>query len=245
MINLIYQSQKAKFPLIASVIEGIQTGQILQNREDSPTHFFIINKFGFCQEFFSEFDEKFFEKIKQLILKQEYKKLRCYVPSERLKNFLNSIDFGQKSERIQFEYLSTSEKIDSISGFRLEKVDKKNIKLVDFGLDLNNRYWSGEDDFINNANAVAAFDADIPAGICYSAGNGLGKAETDVFIDESYRKTGLGYALCVKFIQECIKKGTKPGWDCYLNNAGSVNLAKKLGFKESFKYDFYNINGDN
>lgn len=244
MIKTIYEKQEINFSLIAAVVEGTQKGQILQNREINPAHFFVINKFGFCQEFFSEFDENFFEITKKLILKKEYKKLRCYSPTEKIKIFLDSLDFAQKSERIQFGHVLIAKKINLTTEFKFEKINKNNIKLIDFGLDLSNRYWNGEQDFIDNANAIAAFDYDKPIGVCYSAGNGLNKAEIDIFIDENYRKKGLGYILGSKFIEECLKKQIIPSWDCYSNNINSINLAKKLGFEEKFKYDYYNIIGD-
>lgn len=239
----IYQKQKNKFPLISSVIDGIQDGQILKNSEINPTHFFVINKFGFCQEFYSEFDENFFEKLKQYVVQRKYQKLRCYAPSEKFEKFINTLDFAQKSERIQFKFLSIPPKKDIKDDYRLEKINVENIKSIDFGLNLANRYWKNVQDFVDNAIGFVVFKDSHPIGCCYSAANGLNKAEIDIFVDEKHRKEGLGYALGVKFINECLNKGLKPSWDCYSNNLSSLNLAKKLGFIENLKYNFYNIDG--
>lgn len=239
----VYENQKNKYPLIASVLEGKQEGEIFKNTEEIPTHFFIINKFGFCQEFYSQFDENFFEFIKTLIQEKKYKKLRCYAPSKEFEEFLNSLDFTQKSERMQFEFLSFPPAFKIKDKYTIKKIDINNIKSIDFGLDLSNRYWKNEQDFVDNALGFAVFSQDKPIGCCYSAANGLNKAEIDIFIDESYRKEGLGYALGVMFIDECLKKKLTPSWDCYSNNLGSRNLALKLGFNETLGYNFYNIDG--
>jgi len=241
IISRIYNNQELRFPLIAAIIENIQAGEIMQNNE--LTHFFIINKFGFCQEFFSEFDEKFAGDIKNFILNRKYKKLRLYAPNIEFENFLSRLESAQKSERIQFEFDKTLNLAQVDNNFRIEKANLNNIKSFDFGLDLFNRYWNSLEDFLINAHAILAFDGDIPAGICYSAGNGLNKAEVDVFVEEKHRKIGLGYILGKKFIEECLKNNLTPGWDCYSNNQGSVNLARKLGFRDNISYNFYNIDG--
>lgn len=239
----IYNNQQNKFPIIASVFEKKQEGQVLQNLIDNPTHFFVINKFGFCQEFHSKFDGKFFKLIKGFVLERKYQKLRCYAPSERFEEFLDTLDFVQKSERIQFKLSSSPSTVKICKNYKLEKINKNNIKLIDFGLDLANRYWGGEQDFIHNAIGFVAIKNNEIIGCCYSAAIGLGKAEIDIFVDEKYRNEGLGYYLGTAFIDECLKRGLNPSWDCYSNNLSSLNLAKKLGFKENLRYNFYNING--
>ena len=239
----IYQNQQNKYPLIASVLEGIQSGQIFKNSENNPTHFFVINKFGFCQEFHSKFDEKFFKFIKGFVLECKYQKLRCYAPSERFEEFLDTLDFAQKSERIQFKLSSSPSTVEISKNYKLEKINKNNIKLIDFGLDLANRYWDGEQDFIYSTIGFVAIKNNEIIGCCYSAANGLGKAEIDIFVDEKYRNEGLGYYLGTALIDECLKRGLNPSWDCYSNNLSSLNLAKKLGFKKNLRYNFYNING--
>lgn len=239
----IYKNQENEFPLIASVLEGVQEGQIFRNSENNPTHFFVINKFGFCQDFYTDFDRNFFESIKKFIQERNYKKLRYYAPSMCLEKFLDTIEYVQKCERIQFELSSVPNNFPVNLKYQIERINIKNIKSIDFGLDLANRYWKCEHDFVENAMGFVALSNSKPVGCCYSAANALNKAEIDIFVDERYRKEGLGYALGVTFINECLIKAFKPSWDCYSNNTSSINLAKKLGFSESLKYSFYNVNG--
>ncbi len=239
----IYIKQKIKFPMIASILEGNQEGTILKNSDAKSSHFFVINKFGFCQEFYSKFDETFFEQIKSYIQNRNYKKLRCYAPSAKLEEFLNNLDYASKSERVQIEMTSSPKDCSINSNYKIERINDENIKLINFGLDLSSRYWANAQDFVQNAFGFVVLLNKQPVGCCYSAANGVGKAEIDIFVDGNHRNQKLGYALGVEFIKECQKNGLKPSWDCYSNNTGSVNLAEKLGFNEFLKYNFYNING--
>lgn len=238
-----YQHQKNNFPLISSIIEGVQKGQILKNRNDSPFHFFVVNKFGFCQEFYSKFDKKFFEHIKTFVLERNYKKLRCYAPTKKFEEFLTTLDFVQKSERIQLELLNLPSNFEINNKYKIEKIDSDNLDFIDFGLDVSNRYWEGKKDFLKKSFGFVALIEGKIIGCCYAAGVGFKKAEIDIFVDENYRKENLGYALGVAFINECIKIGLTPNWDCYSNNLASLELANKLGFKEHIRYNFYNICG--
>ena len=229
--------------MIASILEDIQEGQIFKNSDNNPTHFFVINKFGFCQDFYSVFDEQFFETIKKLICERKYKKLRYYSPTEKMEEYITSLNFAQRSERIKFDFSSKPNEIKISDEYKIERITMTNLKSIDFGLDFANRYWNNEQDFIDNAIGVAVFNNNKAFGCCYSAANGINKAEIDIYVDDNYRNKGLGNALGNAFIKECINRNLSPSWDCYSNNLGSVNLAKKLGFKESFKYNFYNITG--
>ena len=234
-----YNNQKIKFPMIASVIEGNQAGQIFQN--PSGTHFFVINKFGFCQEFYSEFDDDFFKNTLISLIKHPPQKLRLYAPLGKMEKFLIDYPKASQAKRIQFKYngkllnLPPSDKVSVIP------VTIEDIKNEDFGLDLNKRYWKDEKDFAEHSMAVVALCNGSYAGICYSAGNGDSRAEIDVFVKEEYRGLGIGKRLVNAFSVRCRENKVVPNWDCYANNQASVNLAKSCGFLEDLHYEFYNI----
>lgn len=79
------------------------------------------------------------------------------------------------------------------------------------------------------------------AGIIYTSDKGDKRAEIDIYIKERYRGQGIGQQLCEAFFQRSLASGYIPSWDCYSNNEESIRLAKKVGFKEAFYYNFYNI----
>ena len=98
------QNQPLVFPLIASILEGRQKGEIRVDSPENPRHFFVLNKFGFCQEFSSNYNNGFFTELKNIIRERQYKKLRLYSPSESMAEFLKPLGFAVKSKRVQFKY---------------------------------------------------------------------------------------------------------------------------------------------
>lgn len=100
LLKNIYSNYEFRFPVIASVIENNCPGRILYNDYENPTHFFVINKFGFCQEIYLRFDEKFVHDIiLKMINSKKRQKLRCYAPQSYLQQKLNKILVAKKAER--------------------------------------------------------------------------------------------------------------------------------------------------
>lgn len=238
----LYSKMQYRFPLIAAVLEGRQRGVVWANSTDNPTHFFVVNNFGFCQEFFSLFDTDFFRQILEYINSTERPKLRMYAPLPHMEEFLRSTNFASKAERCQYLVLGgVPEQSIVDSRLFIRDFTVNDLCRTDFGLALTSRYWDGEEDFLRNTVAVGAFDGDIPVGIWYAACVAMGRAEMDAFVADEYRKRGLGLRMALGFIARCRERGLVPSWDCYSNNEPSMRLAKKIGCELSFSYAFYNI----
>lgn len=247
MKNL-YEQIELRFPLVAAVIEGLQDGLVYENSRRRPTHALVMHKFGFCQEFQTKSDPSFFSEISELIRDRQYHKLRMYAPSPARMEFLSSLDFAGRAERLQFDYhglASGPKEKEKMTGgnFPLRRLRAEDLQQNDFGLDLNSRYWRNSEDFLANSLAVGGFVDQQWAGLCYAAAIGGGRAEVDIMVAEEYRSQGLGTALAVAFAELCRERGLAPNWDCYANNLASIALARKAGFVEKTKYAFYNISG--
>ncbi|MBO4643359.1 MAG: GNAT family N-acetyltransferase [Alphaproteobacteria bacterium] len=238
-MDTIYKNQVVRFPIIASVIEGHQKGEVFRNKKE--THFFVINKFGFCQEFYSEFDEDFFANIVLKRITETKNKLRLYAPKGRLETFLKQYPKAFPAKRISFKLEHLTAKSAPEETLIVKNVEISDLENDFFGLNLCSRYYANKEDFIKNSFAKIALYDNEYAGICYSAGNGINCAETDVFVKEQFRKKNIGKFLVSEFAQECLKNDIEPHWDCYADNTPSVKLAKSCGFKECLCYDFYNI----
>lgn len=258
-----YQLQQYQFSIIAAVLDGSQQGIVLSNDSLQPTHFFVIHQFGFCQEFFTDFDEHFFKTIQKLILERKYKKLRCYAPSDVMSSFLRTLYFASESERMKLYFKNNTVRNKCVSDGSqpgllkqadtentcllaptIEAINTKNLMQFDFGLNLIGRYWRDANDFLNKAIAFGAFYHGVPAGVCYSAALGLQQAEIDILVAKQYTRNYVGFRLGSTFIDKCINLKLVPSWDCYSNNAPSIKLAFKLGFDEQYRYRFYNIFGN-
>jgi predicted GNAT family acetyltransferase len=78
--------------------------------------------------------------------------------------------------------------------------------------------------------------------LCYAAAVADGLAEVDVATDPEFRERGLAGVVTRQFIRECLSRGVAPTWDCFEYNAGSMKLARKIGFVEMRRYPFYSFN---
>lgn len=62
------------------------------------------------------------------------------------------------------------------------------------------------------------------------------KAEIGVVTDEHYRGQNLGTYVCAIMLDYCYKNNIEPFWTCNVDNPASAAIARKLGFKESFRF---------
>lgn len=245
-LRALFTIEKLWFPLIVSVIEQNMEGYILTNDDTKPTHAFIVNKFGFCQEAYEEYDEAFFEHVvKPYIESNGRMKLRMYNPGKYMRNYLDSRPFAAKSQRIHMIHRETAEAADEMandSAYKIREMTKDEIEQDAFGLDLAHRYYNSADDVLKRANLLAAYSADGEVmGIVYSAGEAFGVCEKDIFVKEQFRGQGLAKALTKAFIQKCGGQHMLVSEDIYENNAASIAVAKATGAETIGIYDYYNI----
>ena len=245
-LRALFTIEKLWFPLIVSVIEQNMEGNILTNDDTKPTHAFIVNKFGFCQEAYEEYDEAFFEHVVKPYIESNGRiKLRMYNPGKYMRNYLDSRPFAAKSQRIHMIHRETAEAADEMandSAYKIREMTKDEIEQDAFGLDLAHRYYNSADDVLKRANLLAAYSADGEMmGIVYSAGEAFGVCEKDIFVKEQFRGQGLAKALTKAFIQKCGGQHMLVSEDIYENNAASIAVAKATGAETIGIYDYYNI----
>jgi RimJ/RimL family protein N-acetyltransferase len=236
-IYQIYQRRTPiKFPIVQGVLSQLQKGDVFVDEENN--NFFVLHKFGFCQ-FFQEKEEK-----SQLIdfrdvISDPYfcqgRKLRWYAPHPLHVDFFQNV----RSERTQMR-LTKMQKMGS------ENINKEHrfsyeIKDIDFGMKIGERFWNSEKDLMDRGMGVAAFEEGKHIGTCYSASLVDGVAEIDIFVEEYCRKKGVGKALAQAFIHRCDAKNIMPNWDCFTNNIPSLSLAKSMGFSSVSTYPFLTI----
>lgn len=241
-IKRIYKNQKICFPMIMGVIEGTSEGMIYCDDIQNPRHIFVRNKFGFCQEFFECCSDSFFDKIvNEVIEDKKCPKLRLYMPTRRMQDYLGEKKSATKCQRVHFKYDAYFE----ISSFPKENgIEIKRVFGVGGSLfrPFIYRYYKDEQDFIEHAMPIAAYDANKnEIGIIYNTAKGDENCEIDILVEEQYRKQGIGKALVFEFIKICQEQRVIPNWDCYANNAPSMKLAASCGFEPIGTYCFYNI----
>jgi predicted GNAT family acetyltransferase len=63
-----------------------------------------------------------------------------------------------------------------------------------------------------------------------------GIRELGVTTHKAYRRQGFATITCAYLIKLCEESGSSTYWDCARFNAGSVSLARKLGFQNQREY---------
>lgn len=239
----IYSADKLWFPLILSVIEQNQAGRIFVNNNDYPTHAFIVNKFGFCQEAFEEYDDYFFEHVIQpFIESKDRMKLRMYHPGKQMKQYLSTLSGAAEARRVHMMHTDTKVSEGSAVKFVIKDVSKEDVQRDDFGLSLAVRYYADADDFMRQAKALGAYTNDGEMiGIVYSAGEALGVCEKDIYVVSEFRGQGIGKKLTECFIEKCREDHKLVSEDIYGNNDASVALAKATGAQMVGEYEYFNI----
>lgn len=235
----------SSFPIIQAVIEGVQKGQIFKNAQND---YWVLHKAGFSEVFLNSDDGKelvdFISKTNELP-----KYFHMYSPSVKLVDVFKSSTetFNvRERDRVQLKYdrqkMTNSLSIES-DEFVATEVTQDNVdSLAVFSLDLENKFWSGKEDFAKHAVGVFIKDKqNNPLSLCYAAAVAGQTAEIDVVTSELHRGKGLAKSVVAKFIRQCEKNRIIPNWDCFEDNTASLGIAKKLKFLFVKKYQFVSI----
>ena len=170
----------------------------------------------------------------------------CFVPkSAAWLALLNSLSCTSYTRcRMAAPARFDTEKLKALSGSLPAGISIRAIDapMLDAGIvneeELNIGHFFGtREDYLEKGFGFAALDGDRAVSVVSSYIVHAGEAEVDISTDEAYRRRGLAAAVCARFVLECLSRGLKPSWDA--QNAGSVRLAEKLGFKLAHTYDAY------
>ena len=121
----------------------------------------------------------------------------------------------------------------------IEKNDMRYLKIFD--LDLYNRYWRSEDDFLEYSYGTIINYKSTPVCICYASCIVNNIAEIDIATLPDWQGKGLAKIVAETFIEKSIMKGIKPNWDCFEDNIPSIKTALSLGFTKLKEYWFLSI----
>jgi RimJ/RimL family protein N-acetyltransferase len=119
-------------------------------------------------------------------------------------------------------------------GFQLKRVDES---LAEKAGVLGS--WASPDDFMAHGIGYALMDGDRIASICTSVFASSTHVEIDVHTEKEYRRRGFASITASALIEECLRQGRQPNWECFWENEESTALALKLGFEQLADYPVY------
>jgi RimJ/RimL family protein N-acetyltransferase len=248
----LYRSAGLRFPLISAVIQKTQHGQVFVDQPETPNSAMVVTRFGFTFFLGSSRREGFNEGIAELFAGQDRLTptyLLWYSPPANWQARLDSagLDFVKRRERVRFDFRMEqatwlSEPLVPEPGLGFENLTAALLpKIEKFGVQLDSRFWSSAEDFVENGLGVCLMKEDEVVSLCYAATVVDGLAEVDVVTDPEFRGRGLASVTTRRFIKECVDRGIEPTWDCFTYNVGSMKLASKLGFRPARNYQFYSF----
>ena len=117
------------------------------------------------------------------------------------------------------------------AGFDLKRVDES---LAEQAHILGS--WKSLDDFMSHGIGYALMNGDKLASVCSSVFVSSTRVEIDVHTEEEYRRRGFASITASALIEECLRQGKQPNWECFWENEESTALALKLGFEQLADY---------
>jgi hypothetical protein len=121
------------------------------------------------------------------------------------------------------------------SGYALCRMDRTLLERSPKNDENINRYGS-LDNLLEKGIAVCTLHGEEIVCEAYADMDILGMREIGVRTQEAHRWQGLATITCATLIILCEQAGSRTYWDCARLNAGSVSLARKLGFKNERAY---------
>ncbi|MEP6894767.1 MAG: GNAT family N-acetyltransferase [Chloroflexota bacterium] len=243
----LYLSEEKIFPLILAVVRQKQRGWVFVNDSIQPASALVINNFGFMQFIgIKDIDDRlinFFGSPKASM--PSY--LLCYSPPPQIQKMLDDFPEQQvrRRERVRFAFNQpiNRDKAKYPSGYEVQLLTEELIRITThFQLDLGTRFWASTTDFLEHGIGIGVVKDGAVVSLCYSACVVDKLAEIDIVTQGQHRGLGLAKIAAQAFINECIRRGITPTWDCFTSNTASMQLARQLGFEETYAYFLYSFN---
>jgi GNAT superfamily N-acetyltransferase len=121
------------------------------------------------------------------------------------------------------------------AGYSIQKMDRPLLEISPKNEENLNRYGSLAN-FLDKGIAVCILHGGEVVCEAYADMAIMGMREIGIRTQEAHRRQGLATLTCATLINLCEQAGSRTYWDCARLNAGSVSLARKLGFQNERAY---------
>jgi len=127
-------------------------------------------------------------------------------------------------------------------GFSIKRIDqdivdsiKDNKEFVDY----IKFAWTTLDSYFEKGLGYCAVTENDFAAICISVFASENEREVGIKTFPGYQRKGLAYLTASAYIEECLMNDLIPVWSCFSENAISIKLAEKIGFKIEASHPIY------
>ncbi|SDH47176.1 GNAT family N-acetyltransferase [Alteribacillus bidgolensis] len=99
--------------------------------------------------------------------------------------------------------------------------------------------WFSKEDFFNKGLGYCIVFDDEIVGICHTNFAADKRQCIAIEISEAHQNKGLAKTIGHYYVQDCLRRGFLPYWDCKDTNKSSQAVADHLGFTHQFSYRSY------
>jgi len=102
-------------------------------------------------------------------------------------------------------------------------------------------FWRDAGQFIRKGKGFSFIVNEKPVSTAFSAFVAPGILELGLETVDGHRGRGHAEHVSRALIEHCLESNLEPVWSCRLENAGSFNLARKLGFEPAVYIPYYRL----
>ena len=220
------------YPL--SITDGFQTGEIFTNYMDNPSCYLYWHYCGFAF-LAGEYDEAFICDIKNKMhnpSEGHSGRLALQTPKDSKldKMLMQDAEMG-RYERYMFEFVSpVTQNMPLNEGLDLLPVDGNNYEILS-GRIVPAFSWESKEQFLRSGFGYCLTHNGKFAACAFSSALSEKYVDIGVETDPEYRGKGYGKIVVSKMIEEILRRGKTPIWQCHVSNEASKKLALSQGFK--------------
>lgn len=244
-IPALFDLTKPTMPRAFNVLEGIHQGQILVDDPAHPARAVVRESIYGTLYFGGQVNASLVEQMIGHFHPLGEVGMGCW-PDDTLNSMIpSSADYDGRT--LYFTERSQpfgEEPIPLPEGYRLVARDRLLLR-QSFDYDSTLAAFGTEESMLQHTlGVVVLYEGKV---VCEAATGAPthGLIEVGVMTADAHRRQGLALAVCTKLIQECEARGYKTWWDCAAQNAASIRLAQKLGYRNGREYRYVWWSGRN
>lgn len=230
------------YPL--SITEGFQTGEIFTNDIVHPSCYLYWHYCGFAF-LAGDYDEAFICQINEKMhhpSEGHSGRLALETGNDRnLEQILLSDITIQKHEQYLFDFTNpVKQNMQPETGVDLIPIDSNNYEVLS-GHVVPNFSWESKEQFLKNGFGYCLMHNGRFAACAFSAGVSNEYVDIGVETAEEYRGRGYAKMVVSMMIEEILRRGKTPVWQCHVSNEASKKLALSQGFKVRGIHPLYKL----
>ncbi len=221
--------------LLYSVLEGDNRAVVVVDDRDSPSSCALRTEF-YGLTFFATQDTEFLPRAVPALL--EVGDLEVVCPMGSADAMKAPGNFSERGRRLDF---SDRTPIESSapqlpSGCQIKPIDDDLLARCEWRDEFNNT-CNPPEDFYGGSPGICLVRGDDILCEAYAAFWGIGVSEIGAVTPERHRGQGYATLTCEHLARSCEALGFQTNWTCHEVNAGSVAVARKLGFRSERPYE--------